>query len=245
MSVHYDFSCRATTGGGGGDTVLLLAPETTALCFFWSKNNRDFRSFGCDVGVFMKNWGVLDECWPGKTRAPCFPCSRGKRSPLHTKKQQRQLTASTKEGKGEEKQKKSDSIFDRFGRGRRVVVGSRCARKNSASSKRKGKLITPPGVPPTPRSQFHLTLKAPHNHVPSPSIHFFVFIHRRIIKLNSRFFFMYLGLREQDGVYVENITEEKVQSEAAVLGLLARGSAVRSKGETQVTDDRLPCHPLA
>ncbi|CAM9415475.1 unnamed protein product [Ectocarpus sp. 6 AP-2014] len=38
----------------------------------------------------------------------------------------------------------------------------------------------------------------------------------------------------KDGVYVENITEEKVQSEAAVLGLLARGSAVRSKGETQM-----------
>ncbi|CAB1110430.1 unnamed protein product [Ectocarpus sp. CCAP 1310/34] len=37
-----------------------------------------------------------------------------------------------------------------------------------------------------------------------------------------------------DGVYVENITEEKVQCEAAVLGLLARGSAVRSKGETQM-----------
>ncbi|CAN0445111.1 unnamed protein product, partial [Ectocarpus sp. 12 AP-2014] len=38
----------------------------------------------------------------------------------------------------------------------------------------------------------------------------------------------------KDGVYVENITEEKVQSEAAVLGLLARGSAIRSKGETQM-----------
>ncbi|CAM9727304.1 unnamed protein product, partial [Ectocarpus fasciculatus] len=38
----------------------------------------------------------------------------------------------------------------------------------------------------------------------------------------------------KDGVYVENITEEKVQSEAAVLALLARGSGVRSKGETQM-----------
>ncbi|CBJ28849.1 conserved unknown protein [Ectocarpus siliculosus] len=38
----------------------------------------------------------------------------------------------------------------------------------------------------------------------------------------------------KDGVYVENVTEEKVQSEAAVLGLLARGSTVRSKGETQM-----------
>lgn len=37
----------------------------------------------------------------------------------------------------------------------------------------------------------------------------------------------------QDGVYVENVTAEKVDSEAAVLALLARGSHARTVGETQ------------
>lgn len=39
---------------------------------------------------------------------------------------------------------------------------------------------------------------------------------------------------EQEGVYVEHVTSEKVTSEAEVLALLARGSCARSKGETQV-----------
>lgn len=43
-----------------------------------------------------------------------------------------------------------------------------------------------------------------------------------------------LGYKYQDGVYVENITEQRVHSEAAVLALLSRGSNARTKGETQV-----------
>ena len=39
----------------------------------------------------------------------------------------------------------------------------------------------------------------------------------------------------QDGVYVENATTQKVDSEAAVLALLARGSSARTKGETLVS----------
>lgn len=37
----------------------------------------------------------------------------------------------------------------------------------------------------------------------------------------------------QDGVYVENVTAEKVDSEAAVLALLVKGSQARTIGETQ------------
>lgn len=38
----------------------------------------------------------------------------------------------------------------------------------------------------------------------------------------------------QDGVYLENITEQRVYNEAAVLSLLSKGSSTRTKGETQV-----------
>lgn len=80
--------------------------------------------------------------------------------------------------------------------------------------------------------------------MPPPSIHF-IYSYTFVFLIKAFYIFVYFGLREQGGVYVENITEEEVQSEAAVLSLLARGSGVRSKGETQVTADRLPYHPLA
>lgn len=43
--------------------------------------------------------------------------------------------------------------------------------------------------------------------------------------------------RTQDGVYLENIAEQRVHSEEAVLALLSRGSSARTKGETQVTSN--------
>eukprot|EP00752_Nemacystus_decipiens_P014174 g12605.t1 len=38
----------------------------------------------------------------------------------------------------------------------------------------------------------------------------------------------------KDGVYLENVTEQRVQSETAVLDLISRGSSARTKGETQM-----------
>lgn len=44
-------------------------------------------------------------------------------------------------------------------------------------------------------------------------------------------------VRAQDGVYLENVAEQRVYSEAAVLDLISRGSYARSKGETQVVSN--------
>lgn len=46
----------------------------------------------------------------------------------------------------------------------------------------------------------------------------------------------------QDGVYLENITEQRVGSEAGVLDLLSRGSGARTKGETQVRHRTIQHH---